>query len=193
MSPLALKQKQRRARKQRVPLSLKLDCVRGTSPQLPIFFQETRPQAEGASPAAALPERRTPPRPWPGRSTCGTSYLSPPPRRRNIRRGRGRVPQAARHSAQTHGTPPAAVLGAHAGGAAAADASLTPSASVQSSVRFVLAGSRLAGGWPCRRARRPGSGRYPSQLPSGWTVFHLPSTPWVRDIHPICIQRTEYI
>ena len=87
----------------------------------------------------------------------------------------------------------AAVLGAHAGGAAAADASLTPSASVQSSVRFVLAGSQLAGGWPCRQARRPGSGRYPSQLPSGWTVFHLPSTPWVHDIHPICIQRTEYI
>ena len=82
----------------------------------------------------------------------------------------------------------AAVLGTHAGGAAAADASLTPSASVQSSVRFVLAGSRLAGVWPCRRARRPGSGRYPSQLPSGvdgisFTV-HPMGAQHPSDLHP---------
>ena len=146
MSPLALKQKQRRARKQRVPLSLKLDCVRGTSPQLPIFFQETRPQAEGASPAAALPARRTPPRPWPGRSTCGTSYLSLHRRgggtsgvdvaafrmrrvtlSRRMERRAGRLAHCGaaplmRNGLDSH----AAVLGAHAGGAAAADASLTP-------------------------------------------------------------------
>jgi len=42
------------------------------------------------------------------------------------------------------------------------------------------AGSRLASGRPCRRRRQPGAGRYPNYRP-GWTVFHLPSTPWAAD------------
>ena len=64
---------------------------------------------------------------------------------------------------------------------------------LQSCALFVasLASSQLAGRWPCRRILQPRGWTVPNYHP-GWTVFHLPSTPWADDGRPIHILRLGY-
>jgi len=116
------------------------------------------------------PRRQFLPRPprhvvWHGRRrvpACGAIYT------RSTRTVRDSTPWRTeeQHGARATGQREAALLAADVGGGGShSDAlSVHPRA-----VSFLAsrAGSRLAGGWLCRRTRRPG----------GWTVFHLPSTP----------------